>query len=92
VTAGLAVDVAAVPDTDDEDDQLDVLDAVNDAIIALANPVAVGAGELLTPGRAWGAGEPLDPGHDALAIFAREGFEFFDRRRLDEEPIACHGA
>jgi hypothetical protein len=90
--AGLAVDVAAVPDPDDEDDQLDVLDAVNDAINALANPVAVRAGELFTPGRAWGAGEPLDPGHDALAIFAREGFKFFDRRRLDEEPIACHDA
>lgn len=45
------VDVAAVPDAEDQDDGDIVVDLVDDAIVARANPPLAGASEELCRGR-----------------------------------------
>ena len=65
---GLFVDVAAVSDFDDGDDELLVFDFVEDAVDALADSVALLAGESLAGGRAGIFGELGDSLEDANLI------------------------
>jgi hypothetical protein len=81
-------------DLHDLDDSSLVVDRVHDAIGTLPNPVTHPlTGELLASGGAWSAREALDPGNDPRSERAGfYGFEFLDRRRLDQDAIACHDA
>ena len=49
----LPVDARAVGDSDDVDDEKLVLDRVDDAMLALADPVSVLSRQLLTSRRTW---------------------------------------
>lgn len=69
-----------------------VIDCVDDAVGALANPIAlIGARKLLGAGKSWGARKTLDSGNDPRANRAGlDGLELLGRRSLDEKAIACH--
>ena len=65
------VDLAAVPDPDDRHDQRGVHDLVQDAIVALANPVLLIPAELLDADRSRVVSEASDRGDDALPVLGR---------------------
>ena len=90
--ASAAVDIPAIADRNDRHDQDLVLDGVEHAVVALADPVLVMAGELLTADRPGVARERLDLGGETAPVFGGDGFEFFDGGRLDADVITCHDA
>ena len=60
--------------------------------MTLAHSVEFLAGEFLAARGAWVSGESANSHHDTPSVFDGQGLDFLDRRRLDEEFIACHGA
>ena len=62
------VDLAAVPDPNDRHDQLGVHDLVQDAIVALANPVLLIPAKLIDADRSWVVSE--------ASVVARRHFTF----------------
>ena len=91
---GSARDVLSMPDPDDEDHQLLVLDRVDDSIPAHSDAVPIVLdGELLAAGRPGIIGQRTDAGNDALTILLLvDGLDLFGRGRLDQDPIFCHAA
>ena len=83
-----------MPDPDDEDHQLLVLDRVDDPIPAYSDAVPIVlASELLATGRPGSIGQGTDAGNDALTILLLvNGLDLFGRRRLDQDPIFFHAA
>lgn len=69
------VDLTAIPDTDDSHDQLGVHDLVQDAIVALADPVLLIPAELLDADGSRVASEASDFGDDALPFLGRYAFK-----------------
>lgn len=69
------VDLTAIPDADDRHDQLGVHDLVQDAIVALADPVLLIPAELLDADRSRVASEASDLGDDALPVLGRYAFK-----------------
>lgn len=88
------VHLSAVPNLDDFNGPLPVVNRVDDAIGALANAVTlVLSGEFLAPARPRGLRETLDSRNDSGAN--RQGLhrlELFGGGSLDEDAIACHAA
>jgi hypothetical protein len=73
-------------DAHNHNEQLGVADPINDSVSAHSKPVAIlFARELLTANRPRVSRQRSDAGHDSLT-------DFFGRRGLDEDPIACHAA
>lgn len=82
--AGLSIDFLAVPDLDDGDRFLAVINPVQDPIVALPNAVLLGAGEFLTAGRAWIRRERPHAKNQPLPVLLRiDRLEFFRRRGCD---------
>ena len=83
-----------MPDPDDEDHELRVLDRVDDPIRAHADAVPIQlAGELLATGRPGIIGQRADAGNDALTILLLvNGLDLSGRGRLDQDLIFCHAA
>ncbi len=75
----LAVDILAVPDLDDQDGEDPVLDLVDDAVVSLANAVALLLRELFAAGRSWGVAQPGDPIDNALPALAGQRLDLFRR-------------
>jgi hypothetical protein len=76
---------------DDVYDESVIFDSVHDAILALTEPIAVLAGELLTPHRTRVLAELLDPLYDSLAILlSGNGLDFLHSRGFDQNPISSH--
>lgn len=94
VGGGSAVNVLAMPDSDDEDHQLGVTDLVDDPKSAYPDAVPIVlAGELFAAGRPGVVGQRTDAGDDALAVLLLvNGLDLFGRGRLDQDPITCHAA
>ena len=94
VGCGSAINVLAMPDFDDEDDQLRVTDLVDDPIPADSDAVPIVlAGELFATGRPGIVGQRTDAGDDALTVLLLvNGLELLGRGRLDQDPITCHAA
>ena len=69
-----------------------VLNAVDDAVVTLPNPVLVPARQLLAPVRPGLRCEDADAGDDLAAVFRWESLQLFDGRRLDEQAITFHAA
>ena len=89
----LPVDARAVGDSDDVDDEKLVLDRVDDAMLALADPVSILAGQLLTSRRTRILGEGVDSVYNPLAnALLRDCLDLTDSRWLDLEAISCHCA
>ena len=87
-----AVDLASVSDAYHGHDQLLVHDLVQDAVVALADPVLVVATELFGAHGPRVLGEGSDSGGDAVAVFGRYGFEFPGSRPRQDNAITCHVA
>jgi hypothetical protein len=91
---GSAIDVLAMPDSDDEDHQLRVTDRVDDPIPAYSDAVPIVlAGELFATGGPGIIGQRTDAGDDALTILLLvNGLDLFGRGRLDQDLIFSHAA
>jgi hypothetical protein len=63
-----SVDVAAMADLEDGNNEVRILHFVQDAVVPLSDPEQIPAGELLAARGSWLSGQPLHPGHDALPI------------------------
>jgi hypothetical protein len=87
-----SVDVAAMTDLEDRDSEVLVLNLVQDAVPPLSNPKQIVAGELLAARRPRLTGQPLYPRRNASPVLRGKPFELLGRRRLDQQPIACHDA
>ena len=85
-------DEPAMADADHQHEHFGVRDGVEDPVAALPDTVQFLPRELFTAGRSRISGKAPDPGDDPAAIFQRQGFDFLDGRRLDEQPITCHVA
>lgn len=83
-----------MPDLDDEDDALGIVDRVHYAKIALPGPISARMPrQLLTTWRSRVLGESLDSRDGPLSVgLVSDGLEFPGRGTLDREPISCHGA
>jgi hypothetical protein len=68
-----------MPDFDDQDDEVTILNGVEDAVVTLANPVEVVTRELFRAGRSGVRAQFLEPGDKASPVLARQRFEFLDR-------------
>jgi hypothetical protein len=84
----LAVHVSPVPDLDDRDDALFVVDFVQDTKRALPHAIPHSSGQLLAPAGARVVGKVLNPLRDPNAIPLAECAELLDGRGLDPELIA----
>ena len=87
-----AVHISAIANLDDSDCFGGIDDFVQDTIVALANAAQLDALEFLGTGRSWLRGKCLHAPDDSTAVLLRKRLEFFDGRRLDQQPIFCHGA
>jgi hypothetical protein len=74
----LAVDLSAVADLDDHDDEVGIVNDVKDTVVALAQPVEFVTGEFLAPRRPRVAREALNVGDDPTTVFLRQGLDVFD--------------
>jgi hypothetical protein len=91
---GLAIDVFAVRDPDDEHHQVVVGDRVDNSISTDSDSVAVIlAGQLFAPDRPRLIPQRANARHDALPVFLFvNGLDLLGRGRLNQDPIACHAA
>ncbi len=86
-----AIDVLSVSDFDDVDDQSIVFDAVNDAISALTDPIAILTGEFLGADGARIVAEFIDPLDDSLTVLlSGNGLDLLHGRGFDKNPISSH--
>ena len=78
---------------DDEDEELVIFDGIQDPVASLSDPVFVLPREFFA---SWGSGilSELQKAFDnpLAVLFQRDGFDFFDRGGLDQQPIFCHAA
>src|SRR5690606_16024008 len=89
----VSIDVLAMTDPDDVDDQLVVVDRIQDPVPALANPIAFVAGQLLRARGTRVVGQRLDaPDDPATVRLGGYPLEFLDSGLLDPQAIACHAA
>ncbi len=77
-------------DPGDDDGKYVILDLVNDAIVALSNPVQVSARELLTSGWAGIIRQGFDPLEDSSDVLLRGGAKILRHGFLEEQAISCH--
>ena len=75
----LPVDIAAVSDADDGDDQILVHDLVEKPVVALPYPILVFAGELLCPRWPGVRSKGFDSRYETAAISEGDGLELFGR-------------
>src|SRR6266849_6315708 len=85
-----AVDVATVPNLEDGNSEVMVLNLVQDAVIPLPDPKQIVARELLAARWPRLIGQPLHPRYDAPPVHQGKPFKLLGRRWLDQQPIACH--
>jgi hypothetical protein len=70
-----------------------IMDRIENAVGTLANTVFATARELLTSTGTWFVGKGSYPFDDPPAITTRTDLlDLSCGRRLDEDPISCHGA
>ena len=87
----VAIDVSAMVDFHDSDDQGAVVNLVEDAIVALTHTVLFVAAQFDAVDRTWLRNERLNLCDNSLAVLARQRFDLFRSRWLDEQFIVCHG-
>lgn len=87
----LSINVLPIRNFDDLHGQDVVMNGVQDSIAALANAIALLAGQFLRARRSWVICECLDTGNYPAPIrFGRDGCEFFPCRFVDAKAIFCH--
>ena len=92
-TASAPVDIPSMADSDHVYYKLLIMDRIENAVGALANPIDVPARELLiSPGTGiFGEGRyPVDYASSVPA--GTDLLNLSCSRRLDDDPISCHGA
>jgi hypothetical protein len=90
-SGGPTIDLSAMTYSYDEDNQPVILNRVDDARGALTNPIALLTRQFPAASRPRVVGQLADSLGDSLPVlFPRDGFEFFHRRRLDENFKSCH--
>jgi hypothetical protein len=82
---GSAIDVFAVPDPNDEDEEFRICDRVKNSIPPSTNPISILlARQFLAPGRPGISGQRSNAGHDALAVLLLiNGLDLLGRGRLE---------
>ena len=87
----LPVDLLAMANLYDTDEQANIGDRIDDPIRSLADAILViVTGKYFTSGRSWIGGKILNAPDDPETVFLRGGLDFLGGRRLDEKLIACH--
>ena len=88
------IDLFTVTDSDHDDHELPVIDKIDDAIPAHANPITpLPADELLAAPGSGVFRERLDMGDDVLPVFLlADRFDFLGCRRFNSKTISCHDA
>src|SRR3989339_1177378 len=80
-------------DLDHLHDQGLVGDGIKDTVTSLPHPVLILPGYFFAPRWTRVLSQLADALHHPLAIpLQRNGFDVFDRRKLDQQPISCHAA
>jgi hypothetical protein len=89
--AWLSVNLSSVTHLDDMDDGSVILDGVDDSVPALPEPVLIPRGQFFATRRTRILSELSNAADDALPVgFSIDTFDFFDRRRFDEDVIFFH--
>jgi hypothetical protein len=86
----LSVRSVAPGDFHDHDNHPSVVDFVEHAVNALANPVPFAAGELFTARGAGVIGKRVDAPQNPLYVLRGDAAEIFGYGPLDDKLIACH--
>ena len=92
VLGSLSVDVLAVRNSHDENEQFAVGDGVQNSVSPDTDAVTVAlSSKLLAPNWPRLVREPENARNDALPILLLvNGLDLLGRGRLDQNPIACH--
>ena len=92
--AGLAIDVLAMADTDDDNEQLPVSYRVDDSKSANPHTIPIlPSRKLFTTSRSRIVPERMNRRHDALTVrLLINGLDLLGCGRLDQDAISCHAA
>ena len=87
----LAVDLAAVADSEDFDDAPSIIHLVNDAVVALPDPEDVRVTQLRAPRRAGSVRQKLNAARDAILVgFGKKAEVLLGGRPSDDLVAAGH--
>ena len=78
-------------DFEDKHFKLRIIDQIDDAVISLSDPVFFLARKFLASMRPRIFSQIPDIPGDFLKILLGKSIQLFDRRRLDQDFISCHG-
>jgi hypothetical protein len=86
-----SIDLFSIGNSHDKNRQFAILNSVQVSVPALSQAISLFSGKFLYADRSRILTKGLNALHDALPIrLARYGLEFFERRFLDPDAIACH--
>jgi hypothetical protein len=89
----LSVNVLPMGNLDYLNEQILIFDGIEDAVTSLSHPVLILPGYFFASEWTGVLSQLADALDHPLSIpFQRNGFDVFDRRRLDQKPISCHAA
>ena len=86
------VDLSAIANAHDRDNQVGIENLVQNPITALANPVLLVATESLDAWRSRVIGKASDLRRDPLTIFGRHALQFLRGRPGKQDAITCHAS